>query len=192
VVVTSSIVAATTKDASEQVTKAHERVKSQVASLKLKDAEMETLNYSIMEECHYDDNKRVCKGFRASYSTAFETSEISRIGEIIAIGAANSSEQVSQMQTFVSRAKLRSEQESCLEIAARDAASKVQKLAAGAGIKVGRLLSVIEQTDGDTNRPVMSRVAYEALGASAVSSVPSIDSKPIDLEVRVRATYAVE
>jgi uncharacterized protein YggE len=191
VAISSSVVAASTKEASEQATKAHEKVKAEVAALRLKDPENETLNYSVNEECFYDNNKRTCKGFRATFTTRFETSEISRIGEIINVASNHSTEQISGLQTSVSPAKLKAEQESCLEVAARDAASKAQKLAAGAGVKVGKLMALNEQMQGESVTPMMPRVAYEALAANAASGGPAIDSKPIDLEVRVRATYAI-
>jgi uncharacterized protein YggE len=193
IVVTTSIVANTPKEASQQATKAHERVRSEIANLKLQDSQTETINYSINEECLYENNKRTCRGFRATYASRFETSEIARIGEAIGVAAQNSSAEVSQLQTFVSPSRLKAERESCLEIASQDAAAKALKLARGAGVKLGRLTALSEQPEAGNVSPYMPRVAYAMeASSSAKMAAPAIESQPVDLEVAVRATYAIE
>jgi uncharacterized protein YggE len=193
IVVTTSIVASTPKDASERATKAHERVRSAIANLKLQDSQTETINYSINEECSYENNRRNCRGFRATYASRFETSEIARIGEAIGAAAQSSSEEVSQLQTFVSPTRLKAERESCLEVASQDAAAKALKLARGAGVKLGRLTALAEQPEAGNVSPYMPRVAYAMEASSdAEMATPAIESKPVDLEVSVRATYAIE
>ncbi len=193
IVVTTSIVASTPKEASERATKAHERVRSEIAKLKFQDSQTETINYSINEECLYENRKRTCRGFRATYASRFETSEIARIGEAIGVAAQNSSEEVSQLQTFVSPSRLKVERESCLEVASQDAAAKALKLARGAGVKLGRLTALAEQPEAGNLSPYMPRVAYAMEASSdAEMTTPTIESKPVDLEVSVRATYAIE
>jgi len=192
IVVTTSVVADSPKEASAQATKAHERVKTEVGKLTLRDFQSETINYSIHQECRYENNKQVCKGFRANYETRFETSEIERIGEAISTAAERSTEQVSQLHTFVSPTKLKGERESCLEIAGRDAKSKALKLASGAGVQLGRLVALAEIPESLSISPHQPRIAYAVEAMTDTAGSPTIESKPIDVEVSVRATYAIE
>ncbi len=193
IVVTTSLVATTPKEASERATKAHEGVRSEIAKLKLQDSQTETINYSINEECLYENNKRSCKGFRATYASRFETSEIVRIGEVIGVAGRSPSEEISQLHTFVSPARLKIERESCLEIASQDAAAKALKLARGAGVMLGRLTALAEQPEASYSHPYMPKTAYATeMAPDALVTAPTIESKPVDLEVSVRATYAIE
>lgn len=195
VTVGSSVLAKTSREASEQAIKAHELIKADVQKLGLKDQVIETANYSVNQECSYLQNKRVCEGFRAHLATRFETSEISRVGDVIAIAAKLGSEEVSNLETFASPEKLKSARESCLEIATKNAGTKAQKIAMGAGIKLGKLESITEAPDSDgPHFPQVSRTRqFEAAAMSeALVAAPSIDSRPLDLRVRITARYSIE
>lgn len=197
IVVSSSSVAPRSSEAAERTNKAHERVKREVAALGLKDAESETITYTVDEECTYENGKRSCRGYKATFATRFETSEIGRIGDIIDIASKSSSEQISELNTFVSPTTVRNVQESCLEIASKNAARKAEKLAAGAGVKLGKLLSLTEISSPTIpgGPPVIQRYGLlRERGAPemAAASAPEITSKPTEIEVLVRATYGVE
>lgn len=182
------------KDASEQAIKAHEALKSRVKALGLKDFLSETADYSVYQECSYSNSKRICQGYRARITTTFETSEIPRLGDIVAVAADMGSEEVSSLQTFASPELLKRSREACLEVATKDAAAKAQRLASGAGVKVGRVLAIDES--GAEQRPMPFRSQtfaprMEAMSDNA-SGAPSIDSRPIDMQVQVSVTYGIE
>ena len=191
VVVSTSIAAATPQEASEQTTQSHEKVRTQVMGLRLKDAASETINYSVMQECTYDQGKRHCQGYRAVYSTRFETSEIARLGEVISVAAKHPMQEVSQLETFVSPTKLKSERESCLEVATRDALSKAQTLARGANVTLGPLRFLAEVNDMGMRPPVLGRSTMALAQSEAAISVPAVEAKPVDLRVTVSATYDI-
>jgi uncharacterized protein YggE len=193
VVVGSTTVAKTTKEASEKAIKAHESIKSRVLELKLKDFISETAEYSVNQECSYEQGKRHCEGFRARLATRFETSEIGRIGDIIAISSQLGSEEVSDLSTFASPETLKSAREACLEMAMKNAASKAQILARGAGVALGKLLLIEENSEHGGERPMpISKRAFEAAAMSDMASAaPSIDARPLDLRVEITAQYGI-
>ena len=193
VTVGTSIVAQKASAAAERAIEAHEHIKVDVAKLKLKDSTQQTANYSVSEECTYNGGKRLCTGYRANISTRFETSDIPRLGDVIAVAAQHGSEDISQLQTFVSREKLKESREACLETATQNAAAKALKLATGAGVKLGKLLSLSENTAPGGAFPIYQRNNnMEMKSMSLAASAPSIDSQAEDLQVSVSANYNIE
>lgn len=188
--------APTAQQAAEETIKGHEKMKGDVARLGLKDFTATTESYTVNQDCSYDSGKRVCSGYRAILSTRFETSEIAKVGEIISVASKHGSQEVSQLQTFVSAELLKSEREACLEVATKNAASKAQKLAAGAGVRLGKLLSLKEGDRDERFEPIpvlRQQRAFVAAEAGAIAEgAPSIESKPQELHIVVQATYAIE
>lgn len=190
VTVTSSVVQADARKATEEAISRHERVKSDVSALNLKDFSKQTLSMNVNEECEYNNNRRICTGYRASISTRFETSDIARLGDIIAAASKSGTQEISGLTTFVSPRSMQTAREACLETATRNAASKALKLASGAGVSLGKLINLSEQ---GTSLPEPPQPAFRgramAEGVSAMSA-PSIDTQAEDLQVSVVALYA--
>jgi uncharacterized protein YggE len=188
--------APTAQQAAERTIKDHEKMRADITQLGLKDLTAQTESYSVTQDCSFDGTKNTCSGYRATLSTRFESSEIAKIGEIIAVASRHGSQEVSQLQTFVSSELLKSEREACLEVATKNAAAKAQKLAAGAGVRLGKLLSVQEGgPEGNVGplQPLRQQRSFATAEVGALSqSTPSIESKPEELHVVVRATYAIE
>lgn len=192
VTIGSSVTAVNSKEASERTIKSHEAIKKVVRDLGLPDFVSETASYSVQQDCTYHEGRRRCQGYRAHLATRFETSDIARLGDIIAVGSSSSADEVSDLSMFASPQSLKVARENCLEVAIKNAASKAQKLANGAGIKLGKLLSVIEQ-GGREHPPIAMAKHFEAAAMSeGISAVPSVEAKPIDLRIEVTAQYALE
>jgi len=193
VIVASSVLAKTPKEASEQAVRAHEGVRAEVKALNLKDYIAETAGYSVNEECTWPDGRKVCTGYRARLATRFETSEIGRVGDIIAIAAERGSEEVSELTTLVSPALMQREREACLERATRNARAKAEQIAAGAGVKLGGVVSITEGgVSGSPEVPVTRSYGVRAMTASLEAASPTVESRPIDVTVMVSALYRIE
>ncbi len=193
VTVASSLVAKTPKEASERAVTAHEAVKAEVKKLGLKDSIAETAGYSVYEECSYPDGRKVCQGYRARLATRFETSEIGRLGDIIAVASKLGSEEVSDLQTLVSPERMQKEREGCLEVATKNAQAKASKIAAGAGVKLGRVVS-IDEGGGDAPVAPMPRAYAMKAMAMAEDAAPtaSVEARPVDVRVVVSALYSID
>ena len=193
VTVASSVVAKTPKEASERAVTAHEQIKSEVRKLALKDFVTETAGYSVYEECSYPDGQKVCQGYRARLASRFETSEIGRLGDIIAVASKLGSEEVSDLQTLVSPELMQREREGCLEVATKNAQAKAAKIAAGAGVKLGRVLSIVEGSGDAPVAPLPRAYAMKAMAmAEEATPTASIEARPQDIKVEVSALYALE
>lgn len=193
VVVGSTTLSPTSKEASEKAIKAHEALKTAIKALHLPDFSAESTEYSVDQECSYHEGKRTCQGYRARLSTRFETSEIARLGDVIAASSNAGAEDVSGLSLFASQSTLKSAREACLESAMKDAAAKASKLASGANVRIGKLISVIELTDaeGQEPSPFPRRMRAAAMSEGAAVA-PSVESKPLDLRVQISAQYSIE
>jgi uncharacterized protein YggE len=195
ITISSSIVAANAKDSSKKANEAHEKIKSEVRALNLTGLSIGTALYSVDQECPYIGKVagRVCEGYRTTISTRFETPNVVDLEEIIGIASKHGAENVSRLEVFVSPEALKKERESCLEIATKDAHQRALKIAAGAEIQLGKLLSVTEGTN-ESIHPWMGRgaVAMSAQDAGMEKIGPTIDAEPVDLRVSVTAVYAIQ
>jgi uncharacterized protein YggE len=170
---------------------AHEAIKKGVRDLALKDFIAETAEYSVGQDCSYHEGKRICEGYRATIATRFETSEIPRLGDVIGVASKLGTADVSALNTFASPEKLKEAREACLEVAMRNAAAKARTIAQGAGVTIGRLLSVQEGREDDSPRPIRARGFEQPVFAEA-QGAPSIESRPLDIVVELTARYDIE
>lgn len=190
-IISSSVVAPTAREASQKAIQQHEKIKDDIKAKNLADIVTSTVEYSVSQECDYTKSTgRTCTGYRSTISTRFETPHIQDLEEVITISSNNGAENVSQLETFVAPATMKTERESCLDSATKNARSKAEKIASGAGVTLGNPLSINETSE---NQEYMPRFAQSrAVGAEAKSVAFSIASSPFDLKVSVSATYAIK
>lgn len=195
VTISSSIVAPNAKESSRKTIEAHDAIKSAVQALKLSELSTSTSNYSVNQECEYNakTSRPACAGYRTTISTRFETPNFTDLEEIIGVASQHGAQDVSQLEAFVSPTLLKSERESCLEIATKNAHAKALKIATGAGVQLGKLISVHEEGT-ESPHPFMGRsaVAMSASDAAMENQGPSIDVEPFDLRVAVTSVYAIQ
>lgn len=192
VTVSSSVVALTAREASKKATETHERIKGDVKNLLLQDLTVSTSGYSVSQECSWSNSERKCTGYRTTISTRYETPNLIDLESIIGVATKYGAEDVAHLETFASPSLLKSERESCLEIATRNAQAKAEKIASGAGVKLGSVISITENSNTGTPiyRGAMLQRAVAMEASQAVA--PSIDAAPLDLEVSVSAVYAIQ
>lgn len=193
VTISTSLVAATAKESSKKAIDAHEAIKTEVRTLKLTNLSIGTAHYSVDQECNYNSKSgRVCEGYRTTVSTRFETPNFVDLEEIIGIASKLGAQDVSRLEAFVSPEVLKTERESCLETATKNAQAKAQKIAIGAGVQLGKLISVSEVAN-DQTPPFMARGAMAMNAeASGENRGPSIDAEPLDLRVSVNSVYGIQ
>ncbi len=190
VTVTSSVVSPDARKAADDAIARHERAKAQVAALGLKDSSRQTLSMTVSEEWDWRNNQRVSLGYRATTATRFETADIPRLGDIIAAASKVESQQVSGLETFASPSTMKAAREGCLETATKNAALKAEKIAAGAGVSLGKVILISEESR-EPERPMPFARRAAVAEAAAASDAPSIDTQAEDLQVTVTAAYAI-
>jgi uncharacterized protein YggE len=181
------------REASRQATRVHERLRDEVKKLGLKDAELQTSEYQVQEVREWAQNKSVSRGFRARMGLHVSTSEIARVGEVIAIGARQQVRDVGALQVFLSTERMRQERFACLEEAARDARRKAERLAQSLDSKLGKVETLTEIDHGGFEPPMpLMMTEMRAKGAAADMPPPSVEAGSREIRVSVNATFSLQ
>lgn len=180
------------KVAAQEATTSYEKVREAVKKLDLKNAELQTSEYSVNEVREWEKNQSVFKGYRARMGLTASTSDLKRLGEIIAIGARNEIRSIGNMVFYVSPEKMKAETEACLEEAAKNAKSKAEKMAGALGRKVGVPLQISESGGGSQPRPMMAYAMADSAGGMEKMAAPTIEAKSESLSVDVSVQFLLE
>jgi uncharacterized protein YggE len=175
--------------ASKRATEAYERARDAVKRLNLKDVELRTVEYSMGEVREWEKDRQVFKGYRARMGLRVATSQVDKLGEVIAIATREGLREVGGLKSFLSEAQQLAEQVACLQDAAQNARSKAEKLAAALGARVGETLLVTE-SGGFQSPPERMMVMDAAPGAGA--SPPSIEAGQQTLSLAVEVAFALK
>ncbi len=179
------------KAAVSKATDSYERVRSAVKRLNLENMDIETSEYSVQEEKVWEKDRLVSKGFRARMGLRVTSSNIQKLGEVIAIAAKENIRDVGALSTYLSPEKLKQEQMACLEEAATHARAKADKLAAALGAKVGALVSISEiKPEGSSPHPVVMMEARAKFAADAPAA-PNVEAGKQDITTTVYATFSL-
>lgn len=193
IVVTADIQDKDLQQAIKKSTQSYEAVRGAVQKLGLKDAQLTTSEYNVQEVRDWEKDRSVFKGYRARMGLQVATSEISRLGEVIAIAAKLGVRDVGALRTYLSEEKTKRERESCLEMAITNAQSKAARMAKAASAKLGRVLTMTEEGAEAPNPPIMHmKSANVEMEASADMAPPSVDASSERISVNVNVTYGLE
>lgn len=192
-VVTADVQAQDLQTAAKKSTETYERVKKAVQKLGLKDLELTTSEYNFQEVREWQKDRNVFKGFRARMGLSVSTSEISRLGEVIALAANEGVRDVSSLNTFLSLEKSKIEREACLEDAVKNARSKAETIARAASSKLGRVLAVSESGAAPMPPPApMFKAAMRGMAEDASVAAPGVDAGPQRISIDVSVTFGLD
>jgi uncharacterized protein YggE len=178
--------------ASRKTTDAYEKLKSAVQKLNLKDLELSTSEYDLSEINEWQKDRSVFKGFRARMGLSVTTSEISKLGEVIAVAANEGLHEVSGLRTFLSDAKTESEKESCLEHAVENARAKASRMAKAANGRLGKVISVVETGSSLPQPPVQRMAMGMAMDKAEMASTANVDAGTQKIGVSVDVAFTLE
>lgn len=191
IILTSVVVDKDLKAAARKAGERYERVREAVKRLGLEDLEVRTTEYQLHELKEWEKDRQVSKGFQCRMGIRVETSNLQRLGEVIAIGAREGIEESGQLQAFLSTAKQKSVRLSCLKDAALDARAKAEKLADALGAKLGDVISI---TEGGADAPAPPRPQLEAMSmrSSKDMAPPSIEPGREEISASVQVSFNVK
>ena len=194
VVVTADVLKADLPAASAESLQIYTKVKNAVQALNLKDVEFTTTESSFQEEKEWRKEKSISKGFRARMGLQVSTTEVARLGEVLGLAGKQGIRQVSGLNTFVSPERAKFERESCLEEAVKNARAKAESIGRAASTKVGRVLEVVEQTEGQGPvSPMRNARTFSAqMEMAAAPAAASVDTGTEKLTVNISATFAFD
>lgn len=180
------------KQAMQKANQSYEKLRAAVQKLGLKDVEMTTSEYTVQALIDWEQNRRVFKGYQARVGLDVKTSQIARIGEVIAAAGDLNIRNIGQLQVFLSDEKMKAEREACLAEAVQNAKSKASSIAKAAGVRLGKVL-IVDETNSYTPRgPELMEMSMMKADASRGMAAPSIDAGPLKVSLSVNVVYALE
>jgi uncharacterized protein YggE len=177
--------------AAREATDSYNRVRDAVQRLKLEDTDLRTVEYTLSEIREWEKNHMVSRGFRARMGLRVASSQIQRLGEVIAIGARENVRDVGQLTTYLSEDKKKKEQFACLQEAAEDAKARGEKLATSLGAKLGEVISISETGGFQRPEPQPVMMMEKAARASDVAP-PTVEAGREELRLTVQVQFALK
>ena len=166
--------------------RAMETVRQQLRDLKIPDEAIQTVSFNLREESDYVDGRRVPRGYVVTNAIEVRVDDLTRLGrlvdEVVEAGATS----VSGIR-FELKDREGAEREA-LRQAVEDARARAEALAAGAGLRIVRVQSIMDQGVDQTPPPMpMMRMEMRADAAETPMA-------PGEIEIRasVRLTAVVE
>ncbi|MEZ4845516.1 MAG: SIMPL domain-containing protein [Bdellovibrionota bacterium] len=182
--------------ATKEAAESYERVTSAIKKLNLKNFNLRTSEYSVNEIRRWENNKEVMKGYQARMGVWVSTSDIQRIGEIIAIASREKVKDVNSLQTYLSDEKQLQEEVACLEDAAKNARMKAEKLSAALGARLGDVLMMNETGKSlpQWPRPMMMQknFAMRGMAMDTAESAPSVEAGQQNLSLTVQVAFGLK
>lgn len=180
------------KRAQIAATQLYESVRSKVTSLRLPDADLSTAEYTSEELKEWEKNRMVSKGFRTRIALRVETSDHSRLGEVLEVGTREGVTEMTGLQLFVSSKKMLDEKMFCLKDAAEQARAKADTLAKTLGAKLGEVLTI--QETGSTHQPPAPRpmMMKSAQSMNAAEAAPTLEAGKVEVSTEVQVTFALK
>lgn len=178
------IEAATVNDLQSRANEIINRATAQLKKLGLKDEEIKTTNYNLTPKYRYDSGRQTLDGYLASITLQIKVKDFAKLNEAVDAAVAAGINQVGNL-TFAVEDKERYVNQARAK-AVQEAQRKAQSLAGAAGMKLGRITNITENST--TPPPIYLRPAE--LGAPAAGQQTQI--QPGENEIRVSVTLFYE
>lgn len=181
--------------ATQEAAASYERVSNAIKKLNLKNANLQTSEYSVNQVLEWENQKQVNKGYRTRMGLRVATSEISKIGEVIAIASKEKVKDVGGLETYMSQEKELQEEMACLEEASQNARQKAEKLAMALKAKLGNVLTV---TETGRSVPYWPRpMAYRSMAKSsdmmmAQAAAPEVQAGQQNLTLNIQVSFGLQ
>jgi uncharacterized protein YggE len=148
-------------------------------------AEIKTISYSLNPDYRYpkEGGRPTITGYTATNVVRVTLNDLTRIGQVIDASTQSGANQVQRLQFTLKDEQ--AAQSQALRAAAVKAKAQAESLAQALGLKIGRVLSVVESSGGV--QPIMRDVTLARAEASASTPV-----EPGTIEVRATVTLTVE
>jgi uncharacterized protein YggE len=182
--------------ATKEAAESYERLSAAIKKLNLKNFNIRTSEYSVNEITAWENNKQVKKGFQARMGLWVSTSDIQRIGEVIAAASKEKVKDVNSLQTYLSDEKQLVEEMACLEDAAKNAKAKAEKLAGALSAKLGPVMMMNEsgKTLPSWPRPMMMQKSFAMRGMAmdAAEAAPNVEAGQQNLSLSIQVTFELK
>jgi uncharacterized protein YggE len=184
VIVGVNIIDTTLSSAQEKATDQMTAVIDALKAAGIDEKDIQTVNYSVNILQNYDQNGNpsTIEGFQVSNQVNVTVRDLAQLGSILDTVVAQGANAIYGISFFVNDPSSAASQ--ARELAVQDAKRKADELAAAAGMKVGRILSISE-----TYSPQPMPLAYNRAEAADSAAAVPIQAGSTAITVDVQVTY---
>ncbi|MBN1783899.1 MAG: SIMPL domain-containing protein [Alphaproteobacteria bacterium] len=175
------------KAASKATQETYTKLLEMLKASNLENIELETTQYRVDQEHAWENKKDVFKGYRAIMGIEVQTTDIKRLGEVLAKSTAFQNVEANGFSTFVSAEGNKITREACLVESIENARKKADAMARAGGARLGRMISVQENNFGE--REPIRMFAAKALMESEMRATPMIETKDQDIHIKVSVEF---
>lgn len=162
-----------------------------LAQAGVRTGDLQTTNYRVEKIQEWDPTgqKMVDKGYRVSNSFVVKTKELSRVGPLLDAGIQAGANNVESISFELSDAKQKEVKTEALRKATMNAREKADALADGAGVRLGKVLTLSENAYS-----VMPYYRSEGMMAKADmgAPTPATEISPQDVHISAQVSVAYE
>jgi uncharacterized protein YggE len=184
VVVGVNVIETTLSSAQEKATAQMTAVIDALKAAGIDEKDIQTVNYSvnIIQDYDQNGNPATIKGFQVSNQVNVTVRDLDKLGSILDTVVAQGANAIYGISFSVGDPTAAASQARALAV--QDAKQKADELAAAAGMKVGRVLSISE-----TSSPAPVPVAYGREAAADSAAAVPIQAGTTTISVNVQVTY---
>lgn len=183
----------TSQLASKKTAEIYEKIRQEVQKLNLKDLELQTTESNLQEQYDYSSSKRASVGFQSSLGLRITTSEIGRIGEVLALTQKLNIQRSEGLLTFLSDEKAKLAREACLVVAVKNAKIKAQKMVEALQTRLGEPLTITEGSGGARPMPMPFYEAAAMADSTRANKVtPAVEAKSVTIAVDVQVQFSIK
>jgi uncharacterized protein len=164
-------------------------VMQQLKAMGLAADAIRTTAYELHPEFDYANGRQTLRGYMARNAIEVRVDEITRVGDVLGASVGSGATSVGGLR-FGLKDRDGAEREA-LRLAVRDARTRADAAASGAGVQIVRVQKVEEQRSGgpEPPRPMMRQMTMEA---SASAMAPPVAPGPIEIRSVVTMTLVVK
>ncbi len=151
--------APTVADAQSKVNAAMDKIINDIKKLGIEEKNIKTQNYSVYPKYNYALGTNKIDGYTVSQNLEIKVKPIGKINQIIDAATAGGANIVNQASFGFSDELKKKLEDQARQEAVKDAKSKAESLAGAAGIRLGRVIDVTENTTDYIIRPMMEKAA---------------------------------
>ena len=183
----------TAQDAQLKNRQAQDSVIAALTQAGVRKSDIETTDYRVDRwvEWDYDMQRQVDKGYIVTNSFIVSTKELERVGALLDAGIQAGANNVDSISFELSDAKDKEVKTEALKQAAQNARDKASALADGAGVRLGKVLSLQENS-----YVVMPYARYDTMAMKAEMGAPevpptAISPQSVQVSAQVSVSYEI-
>jgi len=174
------------KDAQQRNAEAMQAVMQKISSFGIAKDAIKTTAIDLQMEFDYDNGKQTSRGYVARNTVEVRVDDLAKLGDVLDAVVSSGATMIHGLRFDV---KQRSQVEGqALQSAVKDAMSKSQAIASGAGRGVDRIVRIEELSGGGGPMPMMRQYAM----AKAEDASTPVAAGEMEIRAQVRLTVAIK